>query len=93
MSPEPHYEHIPAQLGGVAEDTDSCNNLLGGTTGPDRGACLKSGQYDKLTKAENPYVMEPQGNTMYAMGPEARTRREMYTQLPSATELRRIADE
>ena len=62
----------------------------------DREAYLKSGKYDKLAEkggtmpVENPYVVEPDH---YVMGPEAKARREMYVELPSCTELQRIAGE
>ena len=92
---DPHYEHIPAQLGSVGVRFGSECELLdkaepppkvAETHSPKAGGLQKSGQYDKLEvggKAkENPYVTSPNGSR----------RREMYSLLPSPTQLKKMAN-
>ncbi len=89
---EPHYEHIPAQ-NGVAGDHYQLLDKPPPPPPPLKGASVKrkesllqkSGQYDKLEERgrgkENPYVSSP-----------TRGHRDMYTLLPSSSELKKMAE-
>lgn len=102
-SSEPHYEHIPAQLGNGAAVRESAvasgsySHLLDKPVDDNIGGAQKSGKYESPSKnsarPENPYVMSPPENSHYKMGPEAKARQDMYTLLPTPDELKKLRDD
>lgn len=84
--PDHHYEYIPAQFVNGANEPLASGSYAHLQSPQKQGQ--QNGTQERQGKRENPYVMEPldggrkEGNA-YAMGAEARARRDMYMTLPT----------